>query len=525
MLSLLVWALLPSVLASEPRIQVEVIPDGHSEEELQVLTQLALNEKSIQRRLQVARHRLISSQETSDQKLKLHIYDYDRNELITVTKDFKEVSQAPEIRSSFEQLPPSEEEFDEAVEFLKKDATFGKALVEGRISAAQAMPGVIQQDTLFSKGAHARILTVSLVPTKPDDQDFPREIVGVNLSEMKLVRYEKKAPPTAMVDMPDCGWPNAYQANTRRGTAGSSTVIIRDGTEVLWEMRVIRPSASSGYWGSGIDLRNITYKGKKILTQLNVPILNVNYLNNVCGPYRDWQYAENPFNAVGTDRAAGVRIASSKPTTILDDGVDRGNFRGVAIYTEGTETVMVSELSAAWYRYISTYRFLADGTIKPEFGFSAVDNTCVCRTHFHHVFWRMDFDLGTATNNSMDVMKQGVWTAVEREQVAKRGNSAQKWRVFDHDTRQAFEIIPGEHDGTANTYGKGDAWILRYRSGQLDDSRVYQGTSNNLNAFVTGEDVRGADVVFWYGGHFTHEVNDHSAVHVVGPTIRPVTLD
>ena len=43
-----------------------------------------------------------------------------------------------------------------------------------------------------------------------------------------------------------------------------------------------------------------------------------------------------------------------------------GNFRGAAIYIDGTDVVIVSELSAGWYRYISQWRLGADGTISPR---------------------------------------------------------------------------------------------------------------------------------------------------------------
>jgi hypothetical protein len=76
-----------------------------------------------------------------------------------------------------------------------------------------------------------------------------------------------------------------------------------------------------------------------------------------------------------------------------------GKLRGVAIHRQGRETVLVSELEAGWYRYVSRWRFHDDGTIRPRFGFSAVEDSCVCNVHHHHVYWRFDFDIGTRENN------------------------------------------------------------------------------------------------------------------------------
>ena len=54
----------------------------------------------------------------------------------------------------------------------------------------------------------------------------------------------------------------------------------------------------------------------------------------------------------------------------------------------------MAELEAGWYRYVSQWTFHTNGTIKPRFGFAAVQNNCVCNVHHHHAYWRLDFDIG-----------------------------------------------------------------------------------------------------------------------------------
>ncbi len=71
------------------------------------------------------------------------------------------------------------------------------------------------------------------------------------------------------------------------------------------------------------------------------------------GPYRDWQNEEVMIQAVGSDVAPGFRLHPSPAQTILDTGSDTGNFLGVAIYVDGLEVVLVSEIEAEWYRYVS----------------------------------------------------------------------------------------------------------------------------------------------------------------------------
>src|SRR2546426_772296 len=88
--------------------------------------------------------------------------------------------------------------------------------------------------------------------------------------------------------------------------------------------------------------------------------------------------------------AGSSRAPAPRP---LSTGDDCGNFNGVAIYVSGSEVVVVSELDADWYRYLSQWRFDANGTIRPRFGFTARKMPCVCHIHHHHVYWRLDFDI------------------------------------------------------------------------------------------------------------------------------------
>ena len=83
--------------------------------------------------------------------------------------------------------------------------------------------------------------------------------------------------------------------------------------------------------------------------------------------------------------------------------------------------------------------------------------------------------------------------------------------------------MPGKNDRTArgDTYAKGDLWVLRSREGQIDDYPI-TGTEAQLDKLVNNESVLDQDVVVWYGAHFTHDVQHHTAVgHVVGPDLVP----
>jgi hypothetical protein len=68
-------------------------------------------------------------------------------------------------------------------------------------------------------------------------------------------------------------------------------------------------------------------------------------------------YQKGIFQATGTDivGAPGFCDGGTTPAmTELETGNDLGNFRGVDLYREASQVVLVTELEAGWYRYITT---------------------------------------------------------------------------------------------------------------------------------------------------------------------------
>jgi Cu2+-containing amine oxidase len=262
-----------------------------------------------------------------------------------------------------------------------------------------------------------------------------------------------------------------------------------------------------------------------------VPILNVRYDGNACGPFRDWQNEESRFQADGAAVAPGFRLCDDPATTILETDRDRGNFAGVAVFVDGDEVELVSELEAGWYRYVSRWRLHADGTIRARFGFGAVRNSCVCEVHHHHAYWRLDFDIAGAGDDTVlehnDPPLPGHddnWHTL-RHEVRRKRNPGRKrrWRVKNRGSGEGYTLVPGANDGEADAYGVGDFWALRRRPGQIDDYPI-DDTRARIDRFVNRESIVGTDVVVWYVGHFSHDVaHDHSGGggHIVGPTLRP----
>jgi hypothetical protein len=429
---------------------------------------------------------------------------------------------AVEVRVITEQPVPSPEEFDAAVAILTKDPSFGPAIRDGLLQPYPAMPPLVDIDLPTTKVE--RTLAVGLLAR---GEKGSNEVVGVNMVRQSVARYEGGAPRSSNAAEVNCGVPSAGQTTTTRGVAGQYQVVISRGPEEIWQFLCIRPSASSGNNASGIELRNVRYRGKLVLSRANAPILNVQYYRNACGPFRDWSWQEGMFMAngtdvPGTDANGGIRICTEEPQTVLDNGSDTGNFRGVAIY-DREEVTLVSELNAGWYRYISKWIFHDEGIISPRFGYGATINGCVCLGHVHHVYWRFDFDLGTAANNSPAEYHQGTLKTIDTESMRARLSTDQHWVLANTVSGEAVIIKPGPLDGNFDKFGQGDVWLLRsHFPNEIDDSdqpSVGCSSCARINPMVNGESIQNQDIVLWYGAHWSHDHFD-APHHNDGPNVH-----
>jgi hypothetical protein len=147
-------------------------------------------------------------------------------------------------------------------------------------------------------------------------------------------------------------------------------------------------------------------------------------------------------------------------------------------------------------------------------------------------------DVGTAGNNLVQEFNDpplsgttSKWHNLNYEiRRARNPGRNRRWRVKNKPTGDAYDIIPGTHDGIAANmpdwpFGRGDAWFLRYHGAEIDDGAIYTGAEASLDSWVNGESINGKDVVVWYGGHFSHDVNHDEPGefgHIVGPELKPV---
>ena len=481
-------------------------------------------------------------------RFRAYFYDYTNGRTVIAEADFAGRSRA--AVSTSDMVPGiAEEELVEARSVIAKNPVFGSKFKAGRIEVYEAMPPVTVHDG-------ERLVNMGI----SDPETGENRIVGVSLRNGTVVEYGAGAPPTSRAVPESCGIPSAAQGSTSSGLAGQYQLTVTRDSQPLWEMLVVRPSSSSGYVleRSGLEIRNVKYKGKTVFKRAHAPVLNVRYQNDVCGPYRDWQYSEGFFQIPttgvtypnGTSGGFAVIENGGVPTTVVESRDDIGNFQGVAVYQQdvgnGTELVLVTEMNAGWYRYIMEWRFAPDGTIRPRYGFGSIANSCVCSSRTHHVYWRFDFDIVQSENNVFRA-DQGrkSFMPILTEAALFRGTRVPRRVIVQNSAgEEAYMIIPGPGDampgyrtGTLfDSFAAGDYWILRFAGTstaptEIDDPNPFGSQAAAIGPWVSGQSVSNTDVVVWYAAHQTR-VDDASLTqwrenildgrHVVGPDLTPL---
>ena len=446
-------------------------------------------------------------------------YDYSHNRTVRV-RGHASGAAGLQIDYTHDQPMPSPEEFEIAADLVRESEAWGPLLKAGGISIYQPMPPVLQST---DGSTVERTLYVGLI-SKP--RRFNR-LVAVNMVRGE-VSVEPVRPRGSMAAEQICGPENAPCLKPRRGTPGSVTIEWPT-VNPVWRFLAIRPAYSTGVNGSGIELRNVEYKGKRVLKQAHIPILNVKYDDDLCGPFRDWMYDEMCFQAVGTDiqGAPGFRWCTEPPQTIFESGVDGGNYTGVAVYEPADGSLqLITQLWAGWYRYIHEWRFYPDGTIVPRFRFGGINNSCVCNIHHHHAYWRFDFDI-VDKNNRVQELVDGEWKTFAKETSRRRTPEVEtRWRVLHKSKEMGYEIVPGEHDDYGDDFSGDDQYVFRYHKDEYDDARgTIEQAQADMSFFIKKkpESVKKQDVVVWYVGHFRHNVDDEDEhLHEVGPTLVPI---
>ena len=311
----------------------------------------------------------------------------------------------------------------------------------------------------------------------------------------------------------------------------------------VWEFDLYRAGNRTTLNGSGLELRDVRFRGRKVLERAGVPVLNVEYDPGVgCSCFRDWQHDEAP-QEIGDDAVQAVSCyAEAQPGDVVtaceanasddpddpDAGGDVGEFYGVSVEDYGTELVLTAHAQAGWYRYRMRWHFYTDGRIWPEFSFAATEAICTQGNHRHHAYWRFDFDIDGTPRN--DVLTETIGDATETlrtesSRVLPATADAVAWTVTDAATGDGYRIVPSAADRRVpvDPFSKTDALALRYKLAELDDGLTIEtGCAFAFEPFVDGESLEGEDLVFWYRSSALHEGGDPFSCDIVGPMLHPV---
>ena len=325
----------------------------------------------------------------------------------------------------------------------------------------------------------------------------------------------------------------------------------------VWEFCYTAYTQSSGPRGSGLDLRNVHYNGRLVLKQAHAPMLFAEYTTSTC--YRDWKDVSTPvlaepavrnqigvssvFNATTSCDRSNDPVASYSTCPYgLPGRFNTDCFTGVAFEDKGTYLLVTAQYVADWYMYSSRFAFYSDGAFEPEFGFGNRNGTNNNTTHWHHNYWRLDFDIEGGANDQ--VLEDGAVQATEF--ASRRCNSTttpacvneRRWIVRDSVTGRGYELLPSSDDYTTPTNQSGRAFHLvdvmatAYQAGEYGDNPAYQLSDcsmdeENLVGTVGGPNppaaINGADVVLWYRVGVRDQTGVDSMIcKKAGPAFRPV---
>jgi hypothetical protein len=311
-----------------------------------------------------------------------------------------------------------------------------------------------------------------------------------------------------------------------------------------WSFQYVRPcltrSTTAGGRGGGLEIRNAKFNGRSVFSKGNTPIFNVKYQNNLCGPYRDWQYEESSFKCDNVVPTSLGRCNGPARTNCADPALgDIGSFCGVSVDTSSsTQIVLTTMLKAGWYRYEVKWTFYADGSFRPSINWTGVSHPCINNAHLHNAYFRVDFDIEGETPNVVEEYKDpatspvGYWELwdplfTEMSRMRDSAKGVRKWRVRNTTTKRGYLILPMEEtavigggDGVATSTGIADFWALRYSTAnqeETDDCAATtplcsissgQGYWAHLDRFVTATSdpnyLVGKDTVIWYGASHMH---------------------
>lgn len=294
-----------------------------------------------------------------------------------------------------------------------------------------------------------------------------------------------------------------------------------------WEMCWLPPSQSVATDGSGLELRDVHYKGILVAKRMHVPILFAEYRNSsTC--YRDWKDTDANFVASTPVRnmlgVPGSYVATTSCDVSHAATASYGNCpflnapgysftsqdcigSGVAIEDMGDHVVLTTQHSASWYQYTERYLFWENGDIDPEFGYGNNNGTNNSLTHWHHAYYRFDFDIDGAANNQ--IIANGIPQTTEftglRSLTGGPSGGPTYWDVMNENEGFGYRIVSGANDYNPPNESGRNFHLVDVIGSKFVNNEYADHTNNNLGDctmaagnIANGESIDNTDVVFYY---------------------------
>jgi len=256
---------------------------------------------------------------------------------------------------------------------------------------------------------------------------------------------------------------------------------------------------------SGLVLTNVTYKGELVLGKASMPVMRVEYENDICGPYAD---------ILSSSRLESANTGA--PNDVCDNqAVCRRSF------TQNGEKKF--EIGSNWeigeYQIYQTYYFSENGYIDTRVYSRGLQ--CVIN-HGHHAHWMLDFDIGDAAN---DRILRGD-SEVQQTEFNDVRADVPHWTIEDTVTGTQVKLIPSDDDGEPDNFSRWDAAGRKFNSSEVGRWRLGARGEIGENFMSPAESINGEDLVMWYVSHLPHAAAEGSSVwHSSGPRIEVVTSD
>ncbi len=347
----------------------------------------------------------------------------------------------------------------------------------------------------------------------------------------------------------------------------------------VWEMCYLSPGQSSASRGSSLEVRNVYFNELLVLERAHVPILFAQYTSGLC--YRDWKddnaeflradVVENPTRPAITTCDVSTSATDSNGVGFcpfdLPQGGQAGNpvdcITGVQVEKYSDRMVLTTNHAASWYKYSVRYIFHADGRIQPRFGFGNRNGTQNSTTHWHHAYWRLNFDIDGINDDQVFIADSSGETlqttefADFREITSGQPNDPNvftdevTWVIKDSVSGRGYRVVAGgggdsqkgeidDYAVPADPSGVGfhevDVMATKYKlnngvpeyADQPDNSLFdCQLEEENLVGDVNDpgnlpESLVGENLVFWYRTAVNDIAPDGMLCKTGGPTLHPV---